>query len=181
MRRRRPVEPRRVVFIGVEGESERAFIRFVERCCRDEGLHLSVSIKLTRGGDSVSVVDEAGRHLARREGTREIENRLVLLDKDRIEEDQKAGRDARAAAAKWDLQLIFQHPLHEGLLLRAASGTRAAQGQGTGALKELRRVWPDYRKPVTANDLTRRFSLSDLRQAARYDAELRRLLAVLGL
>ena len=86
MRRHSSVEPRRVIFIGVEGESERAFVRFLQRCCRDEGLHLSVRIKLTRGGDSVSVVEEAGRHLARREERREIESRLVLLDRDRVEE-----------------------------------------------------------------------------------------------
>ena len=32
-----------------------------------------------------------------------------------------------------------------------------------------------------SDELRRRFSLSDLRRAARYDKELRRLLAVLGL
>ena len=81
MRRHSSVEPRRVIFIGVEGESERAFVRFLERCCRDEDLHLSVNIKLTRGGDSVAVVEEAGRHLARRAARTEIESRLVLLDR----------------------------------------------------------------------------------------------------
>ena len=92
MRRRSPVQPRRVIFIGVEGESERAFVRFLERCCWNEGLHLALNVKLTRGGDSVSVVEEAGRHLTRRDERRQIESRLVLLDRDRIEEDQKAGR-----------------------------------------------------------------------------------------
>jgi len=73
MRRHSSVEPRRVIFIGVEGESERAFVPFLERCCRDEDLHLSANIKLTRGGDSVAVVEEAGRHLARRAARTEIE------------------------------------------------------------------------------------------------------------
>ena len=68
MRRRRPVEPRRVVFIGVEGESERAFARFLQRACDDKGLHLHLDITLSRGGDSLSVVEEAGRHLAKRGG-----------------------------------------------------------------------------------------------------------------
>lgn len=181
MRRRRPVEPRRVIFIGVEGESERAFVRFLERRCRDEGLHLSISIKLTRGGDSVSVIEEAGRHLARREERREIQERLVLLDGDRIEQDQKAGRDAQAVAAKWDLQLILQIPQHEGLLLRLHRGHEERRVKARAALTELRKVWPEYSKPVTADDLARRFSLSDLRRAAQYEKELRRLLAVLRL
>ena len=181
MRRHSSVEPRRVIFIGVEGESERAFVRFLERCCRDEDLHLSVNIKLTRGGDSVAVVEEAGRHLARRAARTEIESRLVLLDRDRIEGDRKAGRDAQTVAAKWDLQLVHQCPQHEGLLWRLHPGQEQRQVKARIALTELRRVWPEYSKPATADELRRRFSLSDLRRAARYDKELRRLLAVLGL
>jgi len=165
----------------VEGESERAFVRFLERCCRNEGLHLSVNIKLTHGGDSVSVVEAAGRHLARRADRTEIKSRLVLLDRDRIEEDRKAGRDAHAAAAKRDLQLIFQHPQHEGLLLRLHHGHERRRVTARAALTELRKVWPEYSKPVTADQLTRRFSLSDARRAAQYDDELRRLLLLLGL
>lgn len=181
MRRRSPVQPRRVIFIGVEGESERAFVRFLERCCWNEGLHLALNVKLTRGGDSVSVVEEAGRHLTRRDERRQIESRLVLLDRDRIEEDQKAGRDVQAAAVKWDLQLIFQNPQHEALLLRLHRGHEQRRVTARAALTELRRVWPQYSKPMTADELTRRFSLSDVRQAARYDQELHRLLAILGL
>ena len=49
------------------------------------------------------------------------------------------------------------------------------------ASAELRKVWPDYRKPPTAIQLNQRFSDSDLRRAARYDGELGKLLGILGL
>lgn len=49
------------------------------------------------------------------------------------------------------------------------------------AVAELRKVWREYGKPPTAVQLIQRFTLSDLRRAARYDERLQRLLDVLGL
>ena len=41
MPRRRPVEPRRVIFIGVEGKNDQSFVRFLQFCCNGKGLHFS--------------------------------------------------------------------------------------------------------------------------------------------
>lgn len=50
------------------------------------------------------------------------------------------------------------------------------------ALRELRRLWPEYRKGILpAEQLRRRFDLVDLRRAARHDEELRKLLGALAL
>ena len=181
MRRRRSVERRRVIFIGVEGESDRAFARFLQRGCDGEGRHLHLLAKPGNGGDSVSVVEEAGRNLARHSARRDIGERLVLLDRDRIEQDLEAGRDAQAAASRWDLKIIFQDPNLEGLLFRLHRGRERRTIAAGDAMAELRKVWPEYRKPPTADQLSRRFTLSDVRRAARHDEELERLLGVLGL
>ena len=102
---RRLVEPRRVIFIGVEGPSDRAFVRFLDTCCKKEGLHLD--IKHAHGGDSVVVVKVAARHAVRHPSS---VPRLVLLDDDRIEEDKQNGLDPKAAASKNGLELILQSP-----------------------------------------------------------------------
>ena len=48
-------------------------------------------------------------------------------------------------------------------------------------MTELRKVWPEYRKPPTADQLSRRFTLPDVRRAARHDEEWAKLLETLGL
>ena len=63
----------------------------------------------------MAVVEEAGRRLSRPD-RRAIRKRLVLLDSDRIETDREAGRDARATAAKWGLEVVLMMPKLEGLL-----------------------------------------------------------------
>lgn len=181
MRRRHSIEPRRVVFIGCEGKSEQAFARFLERCCGAKGLHLHLHVKSMDGGDSLSVVEAAGRYLAKRRWTRDVDARLVLLDRDRMPDDRRAGRDAERAAKVHKLEIIVQNPNLEGVLLRLHAGHEQRRVAARDALVELRRVWPEYRKPPSADSLADRFTPSDLWRAARHDDQLRRLLDVLGL
>ena len=178
--RRRSVKPRRVIFIGVEGKSDQAFVRFLGRCCEEAGLHLHLEVKPGNGGDSVAVVEEAARHL-KRSGKSNISDRLVLLDRDRIKQDLQAGRDAQAVASKAKLEIIFQEPNLEGLLIRLHPGQENRRIAADNAITELKKVWPEYSKPPTADQLSQRFTLSDVQRAAQHDSELQRLLEVLGL
>ena len=179
--RRNRVERRRVIFIGVEGTSDRAFVRFLQNCCDEKGLHLHLDTKSADGGDSVVVVEEAARYLNRHPGRRDISDKLVLLDSDRIRQDKQAGRDAQSVASKENLELIFQNPNLEGLLLRLHEGYERRKIVNN-AEAELKKVWPEYsKKQLTADQLSQRFSLSDLQRAAQYDDELKRLLKILGL
>ena len=178
MRRPRSVEPRRVIFIGVEGPSDRAFVRFIERCCDRRRLHLYLDVKPANGGDSVKVVQAAARHASRHPTS---VPRLVLLDEDRIERDMQYGRVAEAVASKSGLSIVLQRPNLEGLLLRLHSGHERRRIQAQDAMQELQKVWPAYSKSLTAADLDRRFGLTDVLRAAEHDEHLRKLLEVLGL
>lgn len=182
LRRPNPVEPKRVIFIGVEGKSDRAFAQFLQRCCDEECLHLHVDIKTGHGGDSVVVVQEAARHLTRHSSKKDIIAKLVLLDSDRIKKDRQAGRDAQAVASESGLEIIFQNPNLEGLLLRLHQGHESRQIKAVDSMTKLQKVWPEYRKSsLTADRLRKHFDVSDVRRAARHDDDLRTLLNVLGL
>lgn len=181
MPRRNRVEPRKIIFVGGEGPSERALGQFLASCCDDVGLHLHLDVKPATGGDALAVVEEAKRRLEKHPARKEIKKRLVLLDRDRLDQDIRSGRDPRPSAQNANIELIFQEPNLEGLLLRLHPGQEQRRVSPADTMRELRKVWPEYRKPPTATQLKQRFSVSALRRASRYDRELRGLLRGVGL
>lgn len=179
--RRRPVVPsRKAFFIGVEGRSDEAFIAFLQRCCGNEGLPVHLKASAAGGGSPRSVVEDAGRALVR-SSPRRYAAALVLLDADRIDQDPREGREASAVAKRYRLRLLYSRPNLEGLLVRLHAGRERSRVTAQHATRELRKLWPDYRKPPSADELTQRFMRRDLERAARYDEQLRALLRVVGL
>ena len=182
MKRRIPtVRPRRPVFIGVEGKSEQAFVKFLQHLCDEHSRDLSLICAKGSGGDTVTIVREAHRTLKKRRGRIQYKDRLVLLDEDRVDADLQAGLDAKAVASELGFEIIYQAPNLEGLLIRLHLGfEQKSVARGTEG-ERLRKLWPEYGKPPTAHQLIRRFGLDDLRRAAQYDQELKRLLDVISL
>ncbi len=178
---RRLVPQKKPIFIGTEGESDRAFAQLLQRWCDQEHLRIYLKIKPASGGDSVTIVEDIGRWLAKNDSGKNYQARLVLLDRDRIEQDLRAGRDAQAAATRLKLELVFQDPNLEGLLLRLHPGRERRNIAAHRAISELQKVWPTYKKPPTADLLQQRFTLNDVRRAAVHDQHLQKLLEVIGL
>ena len=180
-RGRPPVEPRRVIFIGTEGRSDRSFVRFLRHCCDEVGLHVHLRVEPGSGGGSVAVVRAAARSL-KRLARKDISAKLVLLDRDRVTQNEKEGHDAQAEASKAHLEIIFQKPNLEGVLLRLHEGHESRQVQASDTKRELQKLWRDYDKSsLTAEQLSQRFTISHVRRAAEHDRQLRRLLEILGL
>lgn len=137
-----------------------------------------MDVKPAGGGDSVTVVEAAARHISKRS---DYSEQLVLLDNDRIEQDKKAGRNAEVVATANSLEIIMLTPNLEGLLVRLHSGQEQRQIESQKALRELRKVWSEYDKPPTADQLDQRFGVSDLLRVAQHDEHLQRLFEILGL
>ena len=174
----RRIPKRKRVFVGAEGESERAFAAWLQRLCDDRGLHLHLDVFVAGGGDGAVVARRCAERCERR---RPYVRRFVLLDADRIPEDRMSDRDPAPVAAKAGIDLILLEPDLEGVLLRLHEGQETRNLARRSAETELRKRWPGYRKPPSADDLEKRFDLGDLRRAAHHDAHLRRLLEGLGL
>ena len=181
MRGRRRVQPRRTVFIAGEGPSERAFVIFLQRLCDESDLYVHLDAKPQDGGGAVNVIEQAGRWLEKNPPKREYKARLVLLDRDRVVEDPQEGDKARKAARRYGLDIIFQDPNLEGLLVRLHQRQEQRKIRASESESELRRMWPAYQKPPTAEQLRQRFTLDDVRRAAVHDEYLRKLLEVIGL
>ena len=73
-------------------------------------------------------------------------------------------------------------PNLEGLLVRLHEGRETHVIARHDAERQLRTLWPGYSKgSLRAEQLKQRFTLTDLRRAARHDDELGKLLGLLGL
>ena len=104
-----------------------------------------------------------------------------MLDRDRIEAEPQEGVQAQAAATRYKLEIVFQDPNLEGLLVRLHTGQEQRKIRASDSESELRKLWPEYQKPPTAEQLRQHFTLDDVRRAAVHDQHLRTLLEVIGL
>ena len=179
--RRRSVQPRRSFFIAGEGQSERPFARFLQHLCDEIDLHVHLDIRPQDGGGSVAVIEQAGRWLKKNRSRRDYRARLVLLDRDRVTEDPQEGDKAEQAAKRYGFEIVFQAPNLEGLLVRLHEGQEQRKIRAAYSRSELRKLWPEYQKPPTAEQLRQRFTLDDVRRVAAHDPHLRKLLEVIGL
>ena len=76
---------------------------------------------------------------------------------------------------------MLQTPNLEGVLLRLHPDNEQRAVSANDAERELKRVWQSYEKPPSSSQLSKRFSVDDLRRAAKHDSELRQLLTAIGL
>jgi hypothetical protein len=181
-RQRARVPPRRRFFIGCEGASEHGYGALLQRLADESGLHLHLDLQDLSGGDPFAIVEAACRKVkerAKRHGP--FDGRAVLVDADRL--GQSPHRDVRISplANGEGLSVIWQRPCHEVLLLHHLRDCQMLMPHDrASATAALVRRWPEYRKPMSANQLSARISLADVRAAAGVEAELRALLSLLG-
>lgn len=139
---------------------------------------------MLNGGDPLAIVDSAIKAL-RRDATKNrgaFVARFVLLDADLLGRD--AERDARCVelAERHALQLIWQKPCHEALILRHLENCHDKRPPTTQASEQqLRREWPEYSKNCGRDRLSRRITPASLESVARYEPESAALLIRIGL
>ena len=173
---------RPVVLIGVEGKSDLAFVRFLAKVCEVAGLRFRFDMRSSDGGDSLSVVEVAVRRLDIHSWRRSISEKLVLLDSDRIQADQAAGRDAYVLARKMGFKVVLMTPNLEGLLVRLHKGCERHKIAPSDSMRRLISLWPGYGKgSLRTSQLKQRFTVDDLHRAAKFDEDLLKSLRILGL
>ena len=180
---RQPLIPKRKrFFIGAEGKSERSFARWLERLRNNPNPDVHLDIIVCDGGDGLAAAEYAVKRY--RERAREhgkFDAGLILIDSDRIEEDRSHGRNPETVLKDESLCLAYMRPNLEGVLLRLHRDHEQEFVAADKTLWALRKQWPEYRKPASADALDARFDLNDLQRAARHDDELRKILVTLEL
>jgi hypothetical protein len=184
-RRRSSIPQRRPVFVGCEGESELGYAALLQHLLRDANLHVHLIVEdLGIGaGDPLSKVQMAIRKLAQlRRSWGAPNERFLLLDSDQNENIRGRVATAQGLAAQHRIQIVWQHPCFEAVLLRHLPNCATRRPPDTTeAMRALRREWADYEKPMARTDLSRKLGLTNVLQAAAVEPTLGSLLRCLGL
>ena len=166
---------RKRIFVGTEGQSERSFAAWLQSSCDDAGLHVHLDVRVGTGGDSLAIAEYAIQEYKKRSSQFGLFGAAaVLLDADRLKEDLAYGRDPRPVLGTVGITPIFLRPTLEGVLVRLHEGQESRNLNTSTVKKVLLNLWPDYKKPCPAIKLQKRFSIKDVRRAAKYDDELKK-------
>ena len=177
------LQKRKLLLLGCEGKSERAYAALLNRFAREAELAVQIrSLSLEHAGDPLGRV----QLLLKKVGTekKQFQWKGILLDSDQVhgKRAESRAREARHLAKKHDINLIWQNPCHEGLLLKHMPGQKNIQpADCADAQRKLVAIWHKYQKPMNANQLSSRISLEDIQRAAIVEPDLRKLLQATGL
>ncbi len=183
--RRGQIRVRTPVFLGCEGESEQAYGQFLYEIVRQRDLPIHIEVvNLNPGaGDPLSRVKRAVKEIARRSKKRaEFAYRAVLMDDDQIADDLYRRRQVESLATQNKISIIWQSPCHEAFLLRHFDGRLNAEPpDSVESVLNLRKVWPDYAKPVSRIEISRRLDVQAVERVSQQNRELASFLRFLGL
>lgn len=167
------IQQRTPVFLGCEGESEQAYGQVLNDLIRSKNIPIHIEVvNLSPGaGDPQSRISRATKEIVRRSPRRgNFELKVVLLDLDQVQHFPQRRLDAERAAADAEINIVWQEPCHEGLLLRHLAGCATLRPpSNSAALQALIGQWQDYRKPMTKNLLSRRIGYDEVLQAAQVE------------
>lgn len=186
MTQRRPHIPqRRPVFVGCEGESEAGYVRLLQDLinAEDVAVHLVIENLGIGASEPQTRIELAVRKLEQLRRTRTVlRDRFVLLDHDQANANPQRTATACSLAQKYRIQIVWQRPCFEALLLRHLPQCATRQPQTTAdAGRALKREWPEYLKPMTYRDLARRIGRDAVLRAAGVEQELQLLLKCIHL
>ena len=177
---RKVTRKRRRILIAGEGQSERSLMAWLQNLCLQREHRVHFAFVDSGGVDSLEVVRLSIRARRKQANTlRRCDECLALLDSDRLIEDTKKQRDAIAHARRNCVHAILVQPNLEGLLIRLHKGQGNRQVPVEAVTRELKKLWPEYRKPATAMELASRFAIKDLIRTARHDDAIQELLQLM--
>ena len=181
-RRRTLIPQKRLVFLAGEGPSEQGYGRWLNRLAAAHKIPVAIKAEGLTGSDPLDLVEGAIKKLAAAERLgRRYTIRGLLLDTDLF--GININRDAQAIvfAKRQRILLIRQTPDHEGFLAHHFKDlTRRKPPEGKASLKQLKTVWPDYKKGMDAIGYEKKLLLEHLERARGVEKGLDEFLTLAG-
>jgi hypothetical protein len=182
MKRRAPkIPPRKLIFLGCEGHSEKGYGALLERYGKETPechIHIRSEVLQPGAGDPHALVLKAIKTIKDIEKKREkFQIKAILLDKG----SQQKNDTAQRAANEAEILLIWQDPDHESFLLHHLNGCKNLKPSKDKTMETIQNHWPEYKKGMNAMQLAGRIALSDMRNACTVERDLRIFLIKIGL
>ena len=174
---------RRRFLVACEGESEVGYAAFLGRLADASGLLLHLDIRRCHGGDPLAIVETSVRELNTRRSRRGgFDGQAIFLDADRRNDVPDRTAQADRLIREHGFTAIWSVPTFEVLLLKHLDGCEQLQPATSAlALQQLHDHWPEYRKGMSANELTARLDHAAVARAATVFPALRAFLTEIQL
>ena len=145
-------------------------------------VHLEVAGLIPGAGDPMARITRARKEIAKRVGRRtKFSAQFVLMEIDQVESHGLNLASIEKAAAEQDIKIVWQTPCHEGLLLRHLAPNQTAPVTSDATIRELKKRWPAYDKPLTRAQLAKLLDVDQVLAAAAQEPALTVLLTEIGL
>ena len=169
---------RRRYFVACEGDSEVGYAALLRRLADESGIAIHLDIRRCHGGDPLAIVDTAVSQLKlrrRRHGA--YVGQVVFLDADRRVDSLDRTARADRLILEHGFTAIWSDPAFEAMLLRHLRGCEQLRPATSAlALQQLQDHWPEYRKGMSANELTATLDHAAVERAASVLPKLREFL-----
>lgn len=177
------IAKRKRIFLAVEGEGEQSFIKWLQLCAdKSKKLYVSLDTEVLNGGGYKSMLKNAVDARKKKERIKgKAKANILLVDADRATHDDGWSLShLQAEAKKANFIVCVQQPNQEGWLLKLFPSKEKLNPDASNVRKQLKKLWPDYTKPVDAQILAKKFTLQDLLRVASGNNELKKLLTTIG-
>ncbi len=111
-----------------------------------------------------------------------ITKKFVLIDEDRVGGKLEWKNRIVELATRHGVEIIWQSPCHEALLLRHLEGfAQHKPANSPLAIAELKKHWNGYEKGRTRAEISKMLDFNSINRAAMVETELRVFLTQIGL
>ena len=176
------VPRRRRIFLGCEGESEQAYGSLLQTFAKENGCHIHLVItNLRPAGDALKLADRAVRLAQEERKNGRLTTKVIMIDDDWPSDQVERTRQVQVLLRKNGFIIILQKPNHEAFLLRHFPRYKYKKPPSNLSERTLKRLWPEYRKGLTGNELAKQLTLEHIFRASKTQPGLKSLLNSIGL
>ena len=175
-------KPRKRIFMGFEGISERNYGQYLRQIADDHSLPIHIDCNyVIGGGDPLKVVQESIKLMKRNSRNHgDYKVKAVMLDSDKLGQSPDRDNKIKPLAADHNVRLIYSVPKIEAFLFRHFPGCENKRPPAKTAISELKKVWPEYYKGIDAGSIYKKLGEDGLLRACRAEDILREFLISIG-